>query len=248
LALFNERGRVCDAVPFEYSVRVSTRARRVRLVMKPDGLEVVVPRGFSQRRIPELLEARREWIAKAASRVAARRLLMDSDPPRLPERIVLPAVGEEWLVEYRPTGAAGAASAVRVRKTAGFRLVVTGDRGDFEGCKQALCRWLSRRAREALVPRMVERVSIRQQRTRWGSCSRKGTISLNAKLLLMPGAAADYVLLHELCHTVQMNHSARFWALMEQHDAEYRKHKKLVRTSAKAMPTWLDHEPGEEAM
>lgn len=256
MALFDDRDLAPGAVPFEYTVRVSSRARQVRLVMKLDGLEVVVPRGVSQRRIPALLEDKREWIEKAARRVEAHRLRLESDPPRLPERIVLPAVEEEWRVEYRPPRSAGGGA--RVREATGYRLVVTGDVRDFEACKQALCRWLNRRAREALVPRLAEladrhgfryeRASIRQQRTRWGSCSRKGTISLNAKLLLMPGVAADYVLLHELCHTVHMDHSPRFWGLVERHDPKYKTHKKLVRMSAKAMPTWLDHEPDEEAM
>jgi predicted metal-dependent hydrolase len=227
--------------------------------MRPDGLEVVLPRGYSQRHLPELLEARREWIERAARRVDAHRRRLQEDPPRLPDRIELPALGEEWLVEYRLPGKGRAlAGAARAREVAGRRLVVTGDPGDFESCKQALCRWLTRRARADLEPRLAElaerhalvyqQVSIRQQKTRWGSCSRRGNISLNAKLLLMPRAAADYVLLHELCHTVRMDHSPRFWALVERHDPDYKAHKKLVRVSAKAMPTWLDHEPDEEAM
>jgi predicted metal-dependent hydrolase len=226
--------------------------------MTAAGLEVVVPRGFSRRRIPELLEGKRAWIEKATGRIEAQRLRLASDPPHLPERICLQALGEEWTVEYRPPALGATPTAVRVRRASGDRLVVAGDQGDFEACKQALCRWLSRRAREVLVPRLAElaefhgfryeKVSVRQQRTRWGSCSRRGTISLNAKLLFMPPAAADYVLLHELCHTLQMNHSARFWAVMEKHDPKYKVHRKLVRTSAKAMPTWLDHEPDDEAM
>jgi predicted metal-dependent hydrolase len=256
---FSDDRSCAQAAPIDYTVRVSTRARRVRLVMKLDGLEVVVPRGFSQRRIPELVEARREWIERAARRVDAHRRRLELDPPRLPGRIELPAAGEVWLVEYRRTEAAPAgAGAARAREAAGHRLVVTGDPSDFEACKQALCRWLTRRARAELEPRLAElaqrhglsyrRVSVRQQKTRWGSCSRQGNISLNAKLLLMPRAAADYVLLHELCHTLRMDHSPRFWAMVERHDPDYRAHKKLVRLSAKAMPTWLDHEPDEEAM
>lgn len=259
MAFFGERDRVPERALFEYTVRVSTKARRVRLVMKPDGLEVVVPRGFSPRRIPGMLEERREWIERAARRVDAHRRRLEQDPPRLPASIVLAAVGEEWLVEYRPPRSGSArVTAPRAREAAGFRLVVSGDPRDFEECKQALCRWLTRRAREELAPRLAElarehgfsygRISVRQQKTRWGSCSRQGTISLNAKLLLMPSAAADYVLLHELCHTVRMDHSPRFWALVGRHDPEYKAHKKLVRSSAKAMPTWLDHEPDEEAM
>jgi predicted metal-dependent hydrolase len=250
-----------EATPLEYTVRVSTRARSVKLVMRPRGLEVVVPRGVSQRSIAGLVESRRHWIEKAAKRVEAQRRRLEEDPPRLPQRISLPAIGEEWVVEYhRPagSGSGGASGGARVREVAGRRMVVTGDAGDFEVCKQALCRWLNRRARAALVPRLCElaerhgfkyqQVSVRQQKTRWGSCSRQGNISLNAKLMLMSEEAAEYVLLHELCHTVRMDHSPRFWALMEQHDPDYKAHKKLVRASAKAMPSWLDHEPDEEAM
>ncbi|MFH1651207.1 MAG: YgjP-like metallopeptidase domain-containing protein [Chloroflexota bacterium] len=61
------------------------------------------------------------------------------------------------------------------------------------------------------------RVSIRRQRTRWGSCSRSGNISLNIKLTLLPEDLVDYVLLHELVHTRIPDHSKRFWAELERH-------------------------------
>jgi hypothetical protein len=124
--------------------------------------------------------------------------------------------------------------------------------------REALCRWLGRRAKKELVRRVRDiaqrhgfthgDVTVRQQRTRWGSCSRTKNISLNARLLLMPAEAVDYVVLHELCHTRHLDHSPRFWALLQTHDPEYKAHKKLVRDCAAGFPTWLDHEPDEEAM
>jgi predicted metal-dependent hydrolase len=242
----NSGRRAVASLP-EYSVRVSQRARHVRLVMRVDrGLEVVIPRGFGRRHVPALLESKREWIERAAARVQARQRRLEADPPRLPEHIVLPALGEEWVVEYRR----GGAPAVAVARESAGRLVVTGDADDFGACREALCRWLVRRARRTLLPRLAvlsyqhelpyARASVRQQRTRWGSCSRNKTISVNARLLLLPPEVVDYVLIHELCHTVEMNHSPRFWALMESHDPEYRAHKKLLRTTGKSLPTWLD--------
>jgi predicted metal-dependent hydrolase len=223
------------------------------------GLEVVIPRGFDRRKIRGLLEEKRAWIERTAARMDARRRHLEAEPPRLPERIVLPAVDEEWTVEYRSAASrsAGSNSAV-ARERPGRRLVVTGDPDDSVAYREALCRWLSRRARAALVPRLAElalrhrleygRVSVRQQRTRWGSCSRRKTVSLNARLLFLPPDLVDYVLLHELCHTVEMNHSPRFWTLLGYHEPGCRAHRKLLRRAGEAVPTWLDQEVGEPAI
>lgn len=232
----------------------------MRLVVSLDrGLEVVIPRGFDRRQIPGLLEDKRDWIERTTARMEARRGRLEADPPRLPERISLPAVGEEWEVEYRPrVSPAAVKTGAVVRELPGWRLVVTGDPGDHAAAKEALCRWLRRRARRALVPRLMEiarqhgleyeRVSLRQQRTRWASCSRQKTISLNTRLLFLPPDVVDYVLLHELCHTVEMNHSPRFWALLETRDPHYRTHKKLLRNAGASLPAWLDHDVREPAV
>jgi predicted metal-dependent hydrolase len=133
--------------------------------------------------------------------------------------------------------------------------VVTGDPDDGVACRAALCRWLRRKAQATLVPRLAElsrehrltyqRVSLRQQKSRWGSCSRRGTISLNVNLLFLAPALADHVLLHELCHTVEMNHSPRFWTLLGYHDPACKAHRKAMRQSKDSLPTWVEYEMGE---
>lgn len=73
------------------------------------------------------------------------------------------------------------------------------------------------------------RISIRKQKTRWGSCSREGNLNFNCLLMMAPPEVLDYVVVHELCHRIEMNHSAKFWAQVEQVIPEYRTPRKWLK-------------------
>lgn len=74
-----------------------------------------------------------------------------------------------------------------------------------------------------------KRVSIRNQKSQWGSCSKSGTLSFNYKLLLIPPELADYVIVHELCHVKEMNHSHRFWALIAKAVPDWRERRRALK-------------------
>lgn len=76
------------------------------------------------------------------------------------------------------------------------------------------------------------RVTIREQKTRWGSCSGKGNLNFNWKLIMAPPQALDYVVIHELCHLYEFNHSPRFWALVARQMPDYEAWKKWLKTHA----------------
>ena len=93
-----------------------------------------------------------------------------------------------------------------------------------------------KRIRERLdhyIPRIGRspgRVAIRDQKSRWGSCSQKGNLNFNWKLIMAPPQALDYVVIHELCHLYEFNHSPRFWALVSAQMPEYEVWKKWLKT------------------
>ncbi len=249
--LANPTDRIMPAQPkseMDYTVRQSARARHVWLRFSPLGeLIVVVPKRFDVRRIPGIVEQNCNWITRAATRVKERREALDQKTPlTLPSRIDLPALALQWIVEYRPE----ASMRVTLSERESGRLVLSGKTDDHEACQAALLRWLHRRARDFLVPELtavasqcgfsISRVMIRSQRTRWGSCSRRGTISLNVRLLFVSPDLVRHVMLHELCHTKQMNHSPGFWSLLEQHDPRWRDYRRRLRATWQQLPAWLN--------
>lgn len=165
--------------------------------------------------------------------------------PGRPQRLLLRAVGEEWTVDYRP----GRRPGVLLRQAAPGRLLIEGRVGSAALCREALRRWLKAKARQVLVPQLHQlarrhgfsfaRVQIRCQKTRWGSCSSKGTISLNLKLLFLPPALVEHVLIHELCHTVHLNHSRAFWALVGRCDPRLDEHRAALKQAVSYVPAWL---------
>jgi predicted metal-dependent hydrolase len=232
-----------------YRLRVSTRAKHVRLIVsvRDGGLTVVIPKGFDRRQIPEVLRERRSWIERARRRIAEQRTRPGAEAgDGLPALINLRAIGEEWYIEYRPGRETGDPSGNDGRR----RLVLHGAIEDEAGCKRALRRWVHAQARRHLAARLLElgqrhalpvsRVTIRSQRTRWGSCSERNSVNLNEKLMFLPPRLVSQVMVHELCHTVHHNHSKEFWALAEGLSPGCREMERELRTAWRYVPAWVD--------
>jgi len=193
----------------------------MRLKLTPlDGLVIVAPKSFKRRRIEELVHREREWIARHITRMdQLRALAHDSPPATRPESLQLRAIGETWKLEAMDRKALKR----RLRKLAQEKLVP----------------WLESLSRETGFH--YSKVRIRGQRTRWGSCSTGRVISLNYHLLFLPPEWTRYIMIHELCHTAEMNHSAAFWALVTKHVPETMTTRKALRSAWKLIPEWVSH-------
>lgn len=234
-------------VPGEYQLRVSRRARRLRIdVSAHRGVVVVVPEGTPEAAVQEFVRAKRGWVRRARERVRADAEVLRAPDETVPRRLQLRALGLDFTVE---TVAAG--DRRRVERQ-GDRVRVTGAE-DPAAVRTALTGWLKRLARRRLLPRLAElsrqhgleyeRAAVRGQRTRWGSCSGRGTISLNYKLLFLPPALVDHVLVHELAHTRHLDHSPRFWALLAHLDPDWRAHHEALKAGMEWLPAWVEMEP-----
>jgi predicted metal-dependent hydrolase len=223
-----------------WSVRTSRRARRLSVRVYPGGrVEVVAPAGASPVIVQRFIGEHRQWID---DRVQAFAGLVPADT-QLPVTIDLPAIGRQFAVSYIER-----AGRVRVQQQ-GEQVVVIGPIADRHAIAIALRRWLGELAMTELGVRLNQvaaqtqlvysRVQIRRQRTRWGSCAASGTISLNVCLLFQDPAVVRYLLVHELCHTKQMNHSIRFWSLVALHEPNYRSLDRALLGGWQQVPWWM---------
>lgn len=226
-----------------HTVRESRRAKRVILrVTAKSGLEVVVPSGFDTTRIPAILSGRAEWVESVFRRME-RKGITPGAPPSIPSEIFLEAIGECWRLDV--VSRADAES--RLTQKGPQRLLLVD--GEADASRKLVRKWLAARGRETLVPWLrelsaetgltFERAQIRGQKTRWGSCSARGTISINFNILFLPEELARYVLIHELCHTRHMDHSERYWALVARFEPRWYELDRALGASGSRVPLWL---------
>jgi predicted metal-dependent hydrolase len=229
-----------------YTLKISRRARYVSLrITQAQGLVVVIPVGFDERRIPRILAEKADWIDRTQKKMAKQPRPANpelADP--LPSSIHLPLTNKTWKVEYIRSQS----RSITVTQPGHDTLRLTGAVANRSLCGAALRRWTSRQARTILPPALTKLarelgftigdITIRNQRTRWGSCSRLKSISLNQKLIFLSPDLVRYVLLHELCHTRVMSHSYKFWQQVALHDPEYKKKIKYLRDAMKYLPVW----------
>lgn len=225
-----------------WTVRVSGRARRLSVRVYPGGrVEVVVPPGASALTVQKFVGMHRQWIDRRIEDLSAAAGTLDD---RRPTSIDLRAIGRSYTIEYQQTP-----QAPSVRDANGDVLLVRGPLQNERAIGSALRDWLTALARDELGRALATtagqgefryaRMQIRRQRTRWGSCSASGTISLNMCLMFLRPQVVRYLLVHELCHTRHMNHSQRFWSLVAKHEPDYRVLDRELLRGWQSVPGWM---------
>jgi predicted metal-dependent hydrolase len=223
-----------------YTLRTSSRSRHVRLsISHHSGLEIVVPLRFDTSKIPEIIAEKDEWIRRSIEKVQS-----NLSPIEIPTRILLQSIDRSINV-------------VLDHKSMHENLLIE-DNNTLRLCIDSrnkrmpytlLKKWLHQKSRTILLP-WLERVSknhgfpynkaaIHFQRTRWGSCSIKKNINLNRTLVFLPPELVEYLMIHELCHTVEMNHSKKFWELVKKHCHDYQALDKQLKSARRYVERWV---------
>jgi predicted metal-dependent hydrolase len=212
-----------NADDLSYRIRRSDRASRVRVSVDARGdVEVVLPRRSPASAAPAAVAELRPWIERRLREASAVRAALAARGSSVPY------LGTSLSLRPEP-------ARTRVHRSGDVLLVP----GDAEQAPAAIERWYRRAAATEIAPRLdaaaqalgttYTKLSIRGQRTRWGSCSARGAMSFNWRLLLAPEPVLDYVVWHEACHLRVMDHSQNFWELVRRHCPDYEEHRRWLR-------------------
>jgi predicted metal-dependent hydrolase len=222
-----------------YQIRRSSRARRLRITVQPAGVEVVAPLGMREAEIAAFVHDNRRWIETKLEAIR-RRLTAHPGSSHLVDGAKIPFRGG-WP-RLRVLQGDRARPLVRhdgdIRVELPERLPAGLQEGEVE---RVLTGWLRRAARaeaqaaierygprHGLVPRGLV---IKAHRTLWGSCTARGVVNLNWRLVLAPPAALDYVVVHELCHLRHRHHQPPFWRLVAEILPDYGAQRRWLRAN-----------------
>jgi predicted metal-dependent hydrolase len=220
----------------EFSIRRSARARRSRLTITDEGDAVVVLTiRAAEADAADLVRRHRRWIANHQRRIHAQQFALEARPPL--------GAGREILFRGEPHRVVSiAAIDGRIRPTVrevDGRIVVTSARFEPRSTAEILDGWLRDRARVAIEERIAvrgpemglapKRIMVRDQKTRWGSASKRGTLSFNWRLIMCPPSVLDYLVVHELAHFKVAGHPRGFWRLVDRHFPDARAARRWLR-------------------
>jgi predicted metal-dependent hydrolase len=215
-----------------YTIKRSSTAKHARLEVRAgSGLTVVVPRSYNLDQVSDLLSRKSRWILDKIARYATGHSVTELREHKSGDFI--PYLGRRLKLVTRHNSV----------MTVGAKLEKNRLLVDLEFKSRRLnliLEWWYRQQAESHIRNRADelsqrlsvsynRLTIRGARTRWGSCSKKGNINFNWKLMMVPEPVIDYVIIHELAHLKEMNHSKDFWKLVAEHCPQWRKHRKWLK-------------------
>lgn len=220
-------------MPIEIHQIIRSKRKTLALIVKPDGSLIVrVPLRTSERSIQEFIHKNANWVEKKQAEALAAL-------PLAPKQY---APGERFLYlgnSYSLEIVEGQRKSLLLEDNFKLAQSVQGDPGPVFEC------WYREQAKRILPERVdfyacqygfqYKKIGITSARTRWGSCSASGSLNFSWRLILAPVEAVDYVVVHELVHTVVHNHSARFWKKVEEILPDYRERRKWLRKNGQTL-------------
>jgi len=225
-----------------YELIKSSKAKRVSISIKGDLVRVAVPTGFTFAYAKNFLEENKEWVLKHFKK---QHLQNDCCPKAYVsgEKFLYRGRSYPLLIQQVPSAPYFAVfSGSRIVTSIPFNLL-----SDAQSIlvKQLIQKWYVAQANK-LLPEQVDyyskllvipynKLKIKDQKTRWGSCSNKGNINLNWRIIMAPNQVIAYVIIHELCHLRFMNHSKDFWKLVEEYMPDYKKWRKWLADYGKSL-------------
>lgn len=219
---------------FDYTLRFSAKAKRRRIRVSSKGIEVVLPLRADTRQAESLLRDHSDWLMRQTKRIVEIGQLRNAQHEQTKGTLLLRGLPMQLHVTTEATERAYG----RVEHI-GDKLIVYLPTGSDIDARLVLESWLRRQARHDLLQRITERsaqmslapnrIYLMNQRTRWGSCSSKRNLSFNWRLVLAPPDILDYIVVHELAHLKEMNHSQRFWLLVCSFCPDFEQHKRWLK-------------------
>lgn len=215
---------------------IRSKCKTVSLCVKEDGtVEVRAPKWVTKAEIQRFVDEKANWIIKKRQEAAKRNCVSKK---HYTEDAVFACLSKEYRLHIAESGR----NAVGVEDNpqnasdeSPDTLLIKTIRTDEDYVKELLMKWCSRQLKEYVRKKAAEylpmlselaaregkpepeiwKITIRNVKSRWGSCSAKGALNFNVKLVMAPVFAVDYVIAHELCHLLYMNHQAEFWEAVQ---------------------------------
>lgn len=215
----------------EYSIRKSKRAKRINMKIDVNkGLEVIYPIGINQPTASEILQQNQAWVLATLDKMQSRK---DSQVQRrYAQGEIFRYLGEDKHLNLIEKSHGKRISVTLADDTLDVSLPPNVNKNDTEAIRDAIEKFYRKQAKGYLGQRTQDiadklgfdynRITIKHQKTRWGSCSTNKNLNFNLRLMMAPPDGIDYIIIHELCHLVHMNHSKAFWNLVASYCPEYK--------------------------